>query len=70
MALLYSTRDGDSVDYVAWKHYGTADAAVVEAVIQANPGLADRGPVLPAGVSITLPDLVTPTKTEGQRLWD
>lgn len=44
---------------------------VVEAVLEANPGLANRGPVLPAGVTIVLPD-ITPQALDSQEthLWD
>lgn len=70
MALTYSTREGDTVDFIAWKHYGTADASAVEFLLQGNPGLADRGPLLPAGVDVALPEMVTPDKAEGKRLWD
>jgi phage tail protein X len=70
MTTRYDTREGDTVDYIAWRHYGTADASAPLQVLQANPGLADRGPVLPAGVTITLPELATPAQVEGVRLWD
>lgn len=65
----YMTKDGDMLDAICWKHYG-AESAVVD-VLEANPGLADHGPVLPAGVIITLPVLHAPaTDTTHIRLWD
>ena len=49
----YRTRDGDVLDWICWKHYGATED-VVEAVLDANPHLADRGPVYAAGVIVTL----------------
>ena len=45
---------GDTVDAVVWRHYGRT-AGLVERVLDANPGLADLGPVLPGGTLINLP---------------
>ncbi|NKD78163.1 phage tail protein [Haematospirillum sp. H1815] len=39
MGLRYQTRDGDTVDYIAWKHYGGTAPGVVEQLLEANPGL-------------------------------
>lgn len=66
----YVTRAGDTVDYVAWKFYGSTDNRVTEQVLEANPGLADQGAVLPAGMTITLPEISAPAKTTGVKLWD
>lgn len=66
----YITSQGDTADYIAWKYYGNQDAGTVEALIDANKGLADYGPELPAGVEITLPVIATPTTTQGVKLWD
>lgn len=64
----YRTKQGDVLDLICHRHYG-ADAYDLAAVLEANRGLADRGPILPAGVIIDLPDLATPAKTT-IRLWD
>ena len=67
----YKTSDGDIVDNIAWLHYGDQSPDVLRQVFEANPGLAARGVVLPAGVSIELPDVVKPaTITQGVSLWD
>lgn len=59
------------VDEIAWTYYGTTDAGQTEAILAANPGLADYGPVLPSGVVITLPDQTTVAATsQGVKLWD
>jgi len=65
----YRTRDGDTLDWICWKHYGRQSGAV-EAVLEANPGLADKGPVLSAGELIQLPDLSPASTAEVIRLWD
>lgn len=70
MTTIYTTKDGDTVDAIAWRHYQVAGARPVQAILAANAGLADRGPVLPAGVDIELPDLVAPGVRQGVRLWD
>ena len=49
-------QQGDTVDRLAWRHLGTT-AGVVEATLQANPGLAELGAVLPEGTEV---DLITP----------
>lgn len=70
MTTIYRTKDGDTVDFVAWKYYGGTDNRVVEQVLAANPGLADQGASLPAGVEIILPEIAKPTTQAGVKLWD
>lgn len=70
MAATYITRDGDTADRIAWRHYGTLDGRTAEIVLAANPGLADYGARLPAALTITLPDIERPAMQEGVRLWD
>lgn len=61
---------GDTVDAIAWRYYGRT-AGVVEQILQANPGLADQGPVLANGTLVTLPTApATPENTQGLNLWD
>lgn len=55
MAEQKRTQQNDTVDALCWRHYGRT-AGVVEAVLDANPGLADQGPVLPAGLLVNLPE--------------
>lgn len=58
------------IDDVCRRFYGR-DAGAVEAVLEANPGLAEQGPVLPAGTEVHLPDLPRPLETiETVDLWD
>lgn len=60
---------GDSVDSLCYRHLGSSDA--VEATLEANPGLAALGAILPMGTVVTLPDTTqaAPTKDIIQ-LWD
>lgn len=66
----YLTSQGDMLDAICRQHYGSRLGAA-EAVLEANPGLADRGPLLPAGVLIELPDLPAESRESGAvRLWE
>lgn len=69
MSATYLTRDGDTLDWICWRHYQRQSGAV-EAVLEANPGLVDFGPILPAGLTITLPDLPQASTQPVVRLWD
>jgi len=69
----YTTKDGDTADAIAFKYYGTLAGQVMEQLLTANPGLADMGPLLPAGVAVQLPAIVpstTSTQAQGVKLWD
>lgn len=54
------TQQGDTVDLVALRHYG--DTTMVEAILDANPGLAAHGVTLPLGLRVTLPPAVPKTR--------
>lgn len=56
----YRTVDGDRLDLICWRHYGSLDGRIVEQVLEANKGLA-ADTVLPSGVDITLPDIMPET---------
>jgi phage tail protein X len=64
----YVTRQGDVVDLICWRYYGQT-TGTTELVLDANPGLADRGPVLPAGIEILLPDAPRPETVPVIRIW-
>lgn len=52
-----TTRDGERLDLICYRWYGTLSGRVVERAIDATPSLARHDPAsLPAGVVITLPD--------------
>lgn len=65
----YHSKDGDTADSIAWAVYGRQDGGLVEALLEANPGLADQGPILPAGLLIAVPDAPVPATAQGVRLW-
>lgn len=69
MATQIRTQQGDTVDSLCWRHYGrTRDA--VEAVLHANPGLAQLGVVLPQATLVVMPDLPEPQAQPTIQLWD
>lgn len=65
----YRSKDGDTVDVIAWRFYGRQNDLIVERVLEANPGLADYGPTLPEGVRVALPAIDDEQSTESVRLW-
>jgi phage tail protein X len=67
----YLTRQNDILDDVVFRAYEDTDRRIVETVLEANRGLADYGPVLPAGILIVLPDRnPEPPAATLTRLWD
>lgn len=70
MAETVTSLQGDTVDIICRRVYGD-ESGYVEAVLDANPGLAGFGPVLPTGTALVLPDLggVEPT-VPVVTLWD
>lgn len=69
MTAIYA-QQGETVDAICWRIYGRT-AGVTEAVLDANPGLADLGPILPHGTLVQLPE-VAPQAEQRQmvNLWD
>lgn len=67
MAKTIRTSDGDRLDTLCYRHYGNL-TGTVEAVIAANPGLANVAQPFVSGVIIRLPDLPARTKKQIQ-LW-
>ncbi|AIO41949.1 phage Tail Protein X family protein [Burkholderia cenocepacia] len=67
MAKILRTSDGDILDTLCYANYGTLKGTV-EAVYEANPGLAREPQPFRAGVLITLPDLDAP-RVEPIQLW-
>lgn len=61
---------GDTLDQICQRHLGRT-AGVVEDALEANPGLAALGAVLPMGAVVSLPDhapVAAPTPL--LQLWD
>ena len=69
MTQLYVTRQFDELDAIAFAYYGRTQQTV-EAVLIANPDLADMLPILPEGLTIELPELPAPSTSETVRIWD
>lgn len=67
MSEVYRTLDGDMLDAICKTRLGSE--VHVPTVLAANPGLAARGPVYPAGVPITLPSIAEPVAAGQIRLW-
>lgn len=65
----YRSKAGDTVDSIAWSHYGSLAGGQLEALLEANPGLAGRGDVLPAGELITLPVVEASADSSVVTLW-
>ncbi|WP_318389649.1 tail protein X [Enterobacter sp.] len=59
----------DTVDALCWRHYGRTQG-MTEAVLAANPGLADVGPILPHGLEVELPEVVSSPTAETVQLWE
>lgn len=65
--MIYLTKDGDMLDAICFALLGSERH--LPAVLQANPHLADLGPVYAAGVSITVPEVSAPVVAGQVRLW-
>lgn len=56
MTTTYMTHHGEMIDAICRRAYGD-ESGYVEAVLNANPGLAALAAPLPAGTVIALPDV-------------
>lgn len=63
------TMKGDTIDGICWQFYGRT-TGMTEVVLLANPNLAEQSPVMPAGVSIELPEITTEPVQPLIQLWD
>ena len=68
MTIIYMSQDGDVLDQICQKYYGTT-TRVVEQVLEANPHLTNLDAVLEAGIKITLPEITIQKETEVVKLW-
>lgn len=68
MTTIHTTEYMETIDFICWKYYGHTNGTV-EAVLEANYGLAKMPALLPLGVDIILPDL-EPEPEQTIRLWD
>ncbi|MBO9710662.1 MAG: tail protein X [Caulobacter sp.] len=63
--------DGDTLDALVWREAGKGSDAI-EAVLLANRGLADLGPVLPRGTLVVIPASAQAIQADAAliNLWD
>lgn len=66
--MIYTTIEGDMLDYICWKYYGKT-SNYVEKVLAANTHLAEYGTILPAGIKIFLPVIDEPKSLQKIKLW-
>lgn len=64
-----TAQQGDTVDLLCWRAYGECTGVTVQ-VYEANPGLCELGPLLPAGTTVYLPDIRKSSTREIVQLWD
>lgn len=65
----YRTKPGEMLDSICHQYYKGRIGAT-EAVLDANPGLAKLGAVIPANTIIILPVLAAPIDDSQVSLWD
>lgn len=66
-----SSSEGDTAELICWRELGSE--AIVEQVLERNPGLADAGPILARGTIVDLPDTLPATGSSARelvQLWD
>lgn len=68
-AVSYRSKESETLDEIVWRHYGNRVAGALEAVLEANPGLADLGATLPLGTIVCLPVIEQAAIVESVRLW-
>jgi phage tail protein X len=62
---------GDSVNLLLYREVGRCDDAAEEALWRLNPLLAEKGPVLPAGVWVIVPEIESrPVAATPVSAWD
>lgn len=70
MTVAVRANQNDTVDALCWRFYGRT-AGVTEAVLEANPGLADQGPILPQGFVVNMPEAqASAPQRQMVQLWD
>ncbi|MGO3396944.1 MAG: tail protein X [Serratia proteamaculans] len=59
----------ETIEMICYRHYGKT-GGVTEAVMDANPGIADYGVFLPHGYTVEMPDQVVAPAVDTIQLWD
>ncbi|MDE1464777.1 tail protein X [Spartinivicinus poritis] len=65
----YITQQNDMLDAICHRYY-QGDISTLGAVLAANPGLANHGALLPAGLVIELPTIRAEENLQRITLWD
>lgn len=64
--ITYITKEGDILDWIIWRHYGTVN--VIGKVMKENPSVTDE--LLASGIIIKLPHIESVQKTSREiKLW-
>lgn len=63
----YVCQEGDTVDLICFARFQSH--GMEAAILDANPGLAARGPVLPLGLVIKIPVPLKADRKRGIDLW-
>ncbi|WP_278984635.1 tail protein X [Sphingobium yanoikuyae] len=59
---ILTARSGDKLDLMLWRDLGLGPEHLTR-VMDANPGLADLGEILPLGTVVTVPTIASPQIT-------
>lgn len=62
-------KQNQTLDDVCYAYYGKTQA-IVEQVLNANQGLCELGPIVPAGTTIVMPEITSQAKTKTINVWD
>ena len=60
----------ERLDRIAKALYGSEQGGTIEALLNANPGLAALGPLIPRGTRIGVPERPAPPEPSLTRPWD
>ena len=60
----------ERLDRIAKALYGSERGGTIEALLNANPGLAALGPLIPRGTRIDVPERPAPPEPSLTRPWD
>jgi len=64
----YRCQEGDTVDLIAYRRFGSS-SGTTESILDANPGLAAIGPILPLGMMLRIPIPVKADRAPGENIW-
>ncbi|MBJ7536626.1 tail protein X [Marinomonas transparens] len=64
------SREGDTISIILWMGLNRTDDEAEEVLFALNPGLEKYGPVLPAGITITLPEMPAKAPERVVNIWD